>query len=70
MKAVIDRIENSYAVVSIEGVGVINIPVRCFGFAVHEGQHLKITWSPDKKSEKQTLEAVKNLQKVLKRRKK
>ena len=69
MKAVIDRIEGNIAVLVIEGK-TINLPVEFFGFEVHEGQHLKITFEPDEKSEQDTREEIKNLQEELLKRNK
>ena len=64
MKAVIDRIEEGIAVLVIDWK-TINLPVEVFGFKVHEGQHLKITFEPDEKSEQETREKIKNLQEEL-----
>lgn len=61
MKAVIDRIEEGIAVLVIEGK-TINLPVELFGFEVHEGQHLKITFEPDEESEKKLEKEIKDLQ--------
>ena len=64
MKAFIDRIEGNIAVLVIEEK-TINIPVEFFEFEVHEGQHLKITFEPDEKSEQETRDKIKNLQEEL-----
>ena len=62
MKAYIDRIEDgNIAVLIIEGK-TINLPVEFFGFEVHEGQHLKITFEPNEESEQKTRQEIKNLQ--------
>lgn len=69
MKAVIDRIEDGkIAVVIINGVGQVLIPVEKFDIKIHEGQHLKIIFEPDEKSEQDTKEKIKNLQEELLKR--
>jgi hypothetical protein len=69
VKGCIDRIEDGKtAVVIVDNYGQLRIPVKTFGFEIHEGQHLRIDFSPDPKAEAQTLSAVKALQQNLLKR--
>lgn len=72
MKAFIDRIEEGKtAVLLIEGIGEILVPVKLFPFKAREGMHLSIEMKPDPKSESKTLDEVRAFQqKLLKRSKK
>lgn len=71
MKAYIDRIEDGKtAVVIVEQMGQLLVPVKKFPFKIHDGMHLSIEFKPDPKSEKKTLDAVKKLQEELIRKSK
>lgn len=71
MKAYIDRIEDGkIAVVVVEKMGQLFVPVKTFPFEVHDGMHLTIEMQPDEKSESKTENALKKLrEKLLKRSK-
>jgi hypothetical protein len=69
MKAYIDRIEDGKtAVVLVEKMGQLFVPVKLFPFPVHDGMHLILELKPDQKSETKTEQAIKDLKdKLLKR---
>lgn len=71
LKAFIDRIEDrKIAVVIVEGIGQLLVPVKKFPFEIHDGMHLTINMTPDPRSEKSTQDSIKQLQeKLLKRSK-
>ena len=62
MKAYIDRIEDGKAVLMVGSYGELVIPVKDFEFKVCEGMHISMDLKIDVRSQKKTLEAVKNLQ--------
>ena len=69
MKATIDRIEDGKtAVVVVSNGGTLNVPLKEFGFKVHEGMHLFLNFKPAKNSESRTLKEVLRLQKKLLKR--
>ena len=69
VKAFVDRIEDGRtAVVIVEDFGELLIPAKRFGFKLHEGMHLELSFAPDPAGESRTLDAVKRLQARLLRR--
>ncbi len=69
LKAFIDRIEDAKtAVVIVERIGQLTIPVKKFPFKIHDGMHLTINMVPNPQSEKTTQDAIQLLrEKLLKR---
>ncbi len=66
MKGIVDRIEDGEtAVITIEGGGIIYVPVEKFGFDLYEGAHLDIKFTHNKMSEKEMSQDIKNLQQEL-----
>lgn len=71
LKAYIDRIEDGkIAVVIIEKVGQLFVPIKKFPFKVYDGMHLILNISHDLNSETKTEQAINKLrEKLLKRSK-
>ena len=66
LPAFIDRIEDGQiAVVVVQKVGKLLIPVKRFPFKVQEGMHLLLKLEPDSQSEFRTLNQVKRLRENL-----
>jgi hypothetical protein len=65
MKAYIDRIEGKTAVVMVENVGEVLIPLKALRFKPYEGMHVLFKIVPDPESQSKTLAQVKALQKRL-----
>jgi hypothetical protein len=62
MKGIVDRIEDGkIAVIHISGGGDMKIPVEHFNFALHEGAHLDIQFTPNKADEERTVEEISNI---------
>lgn len=66
LRAFVDRIEDGKtAVIQIQGGGEMFLPVKQFGFPIHEGAHLKILISEDPGSETRTRKRIISLQEKL-----
>lgn len=65
MLAVIDRIEDKIAVLSVKGGGDIYLPVKSFGFKIREGMWLTLEIKPAPAAEKAAVNRIKKLQNEL-----
>ncbi len=66
MRAEIDRIEDGkFAVIYFETGAELILPVELLGFKAYEGQHLKVEFTPDTASEKESSERISDLQRRL-----